>query len=98
MIQVTEFIKIEHPDGSVEYQAANIDQLNAAARLAEKDSIKIELTPDQVAESILNQQKYEAREYLNSTDWYAARLAETGTPIPEQVIAKRQEARALLSS
>lgn len=33
------------------------------------------------------------RHHLDSTDWYAARLAETGTPIPEEVRARRQSAR-----
>jgi hypothetical protein len=98
MIGPTEFIKIEHPDGSVEYLASNADELIALSKEAEKNSIRLELTPEQVAESILNQQKYEARQYLASTDWYAARLAETGTAIPADVLAQRQQARALLSS
>jgi len=98
MIGPTEFIKIEHPDGSVEYLAANADELIAVSKEAEKTSIKLELTPEQVAESILNQQKYEAKQYLASTDWYAARKAETGQAIPSDVLTQRQQARALLSS
>lgn len=31
--------------------------------------------------------------YLRDTDWYVTRLAETGTPIPEDVLAARAEAR-----
>jgi hypothetical protein len=93
------FIKIEHPDGSVEYRAENIDELNAlSAEYESRKTNKIELTEEQVAEAILNQKKYDAREYLKSTDWYAARLAETGTPIPEEILEKRQAARQLLSS
>lgn len=34
-----------------------------------------------------------ARLYLNSTDWYIARFTETGTPIPQDVLQKRKEAR-----
>jgi hypothetical protein len=94
----TEFIKIEHPDGSVEYLAANAEELIAISKEAEKNSIPLILTPEQIAESILNQQKYQARQYLASTDWYAARKAETGTAIPADVLEQRQQARALLSS
>lgn len=35
----------------------------------------------------------EARNFLASTDWYVTRQAETGKPIPDDVSAKRQEAR-----
>lgn len=34
-----------------------------------------------------------ARAYLASTDWYVTRQAELGTPIPEEILQKRQEAR-----
>jgi Mn-dependent DtxR family transcriptional regulator len=95
----SKFVEIQHEDGSVEYRAENIDELNAiGAEAAASRTNVIELTEEQVAESILNQQKHEAREYLKSTDWYAARLAETGTAIPADVLAKRQTARELLST
>ena len=31
--------------------------------------------------------------YLTSTDWYVIRMAENGTPIPIDVLTKREEAR-----
>jgi hypothetical protein len=34
-----------------------------------------------------------AKEYLANTDWYVIRQQEQGTLIPEDVLAKRQEAR-----
>ena len=34
-----------------------------------------------------------ARAYLSSTDWYVIRLNEIGTPIPEEIIQKRKDAR-----
>lgn len=40
--------------------------------------------------------KAEAQAYLNATDWYVVRFAETGVAIPEEVTAKRAEARAIL--
>lgn len=35
----------------------------------------------------------EARAYLNSTDWYVVRFAETGVPIPQEILDARQAAR-----
>ncbi len=52
----------------------------------------VDLTPEQLAE----QAKAEARQYLASTDWYVTRFAETGVAVPEDVTAKRAEARAML--
>ena len=49
-------------------------------------------TPEQLAE----QAKAEARAYLASTDWYYARLAETGQAVPDDVVAKRKASRELL--
>ena len=37
--------------------------------------------------------KDEARYYLNSTDWYVTRFAETGRAIPEEILVKRKQAR-----
>jgi 1,6-anhydro-N-acetylmuramate kinase len=92
------FVEIQHEDGSVEYRAENIDELNAIGAEYDAKATRIELTEEQLAESILNQQKHDAREYLKSTDWYAARLAETAAPIPEAVLEKRSAARLLLST
>lgn len=38
------------------------------------------------------------QKYLNETDWYAVRYAETGVEIPEEVKQKRQEAREKISA
>ena len=35
----------------------------------------------------------EARAYLNSTDWYVVRFAETGAEIPKDILVARQSAR-----
>ena len=34
-----------------------------------------------------------SRKYLNDTDWYVIRFAETGEPVPEEITAARAEAR-----
>lgn len=39
----------------------------------------------------------EAKAYLFSTDWYVSRKIETGKNIPKEVLAKRADARKVLS-
>lgn len=40
----------------------------------------------------------ELENYLNSTDWYAVRYAETGVEIPDDIKTARQEARDEIST
>lgn len=40
--------------------------------------------------------KTEAQKYLDETDWYTARLAETGVAVPQEIQDKRQACRDLL--
>lgn len=47
-------------------------------------------TPEYTAEQV------DARIYLNQTDWYVVRLAETGKPVPPDVLTRRAAARLLL--
>jgi hypothetical protein len=65
---------------------------------------------DEVPQSVLDLQaqaeldkvqaekKAQAQAYLNSTDWYYARLAETGEEVPAEVVSKRKECRDLIRS
>lgn len=47
----------------------------------------------------LNEQRISELEYyLNSTDWYAARYAETGVAIPDDIKTARQAARDEISA
>jgi hypothetical protein len=41
-------------------------------------------------------EKVEAQKYLNDTDWYVVRQAETGVEIPQEVLDKRTECREIL--
>jgi uncharacterized protein (DUF427 family) len=95
---MTKFIETIKDDGTVEYVAENIEELMALAEEAAAKQVKIEFTEEQLAETILYQQKHEAREYLKSTDWYAHRLAETQKAIPQDILEKRAAARLLLST
>lgn len=49
-------------------------------------------TPEQEQERI----NAEARAYLASTDWHVIRQQETGKPVPDDVLAERAAARALV--
>jgi hypothetical protein len=68
--------------------------------LSEHEQLLTQWVTDYVPEpapvKTITELQNEARLYLNSTDWYFARLAETGAPVPECVLAKRAEARAVL--
>lgn len=57
------------------------------------DNQKIILTAEQVAAGEAIRKKLNAIQYLKSTDWYAARKAEAGTAIPDDILALRQQAR-----
>ena len=37
---------------------------------------------------------FEADDFLKSNDWYTNRLIETGKPIPEEILAAKEAARA----
>ena len=61
------------------------------------EEVDAHLNPVPTPEQLLAQAKAEAQAYLNSTDWYFARKAETGQEVPEDVLTKRAEARAKLN-
>lgn len=51
--------------------------------------------PDQ--KTAMQARMNDLQDYLSSTDWYAARLAETGVEIPEEIRSQRQSARDEIS-
>ena len=56
-------------------------------------SEKVILTAEQIAAGEAIRKKISAIQYLKETDWYAARKAETGKEIPDDVLTKRAQAR-----
>jgi hypothetical protein len=50
------------------------------------------------ADEIAKQRISELESYLNSTDWYAVRYAETGVEIPDDIKTARQAARDEIST
>ena len=56
----------------------------------------LEILQTEQAQSELKTKLAEAQAYLTSTDWYFARLADTGEEVPEEVKVKRAEARTFI--
>lgn len=54
---------------------------------------KVILTAEQIAAGESIRKKISAIQYLKETDWYAARKAETGKAIPDDILTKRAQAR-----
>lgn len=57
------------------------------------DEEKFVLTSEQILQAEKATKVSAAMEYLKQTDWYAHRKAETGKAIPEDILAKRAQAR-----
>ena len=62
----------------------------------EKTETVSEHIEEPTEEDILLKKVQEAKSYLSSTDWYCSRLVDEGTEIPEDVKAKRAEARSVI--
>ena len=57
-----------------------------------------EPTAEEIANNLVASENYSARKYLAETDWYVTRKAETGKAIPDDIVTKREEARAKVKS
>ena len=55
-----------------------------------------EFTEEELAQQELQVKLQEAQAYLNNTDWYYARKAETGEEVPVEVVEKRLASRKLI--
>lgn len=82
---------------SVNAPAAPEDYSDALYYRTEQDEapyvIYTRKSNEQIAQAQQSKANAEARAYLAETDWMVTRFAETGTPVPEEVKAKRQAAR-----
>ena len=86
---LSKFIKRVSDNAFVPLDPANADYQDYLKWVAEGNTPEPADVPDpQIA---INE---EARAYLNSTDWYVVRFAETGTPIPQDILDARQVARS----
>ena len=53
--------------------------------------------PKPTEEEVIRARVKELERYLEGTDWYAIRFADTGEPIPEEIKKRRQDARDEIS-
>lgn len=78
-----------------------IEEANAEGKIIRGDKkgnpILVE-PPPPTEEEIKQQRLAELERYLQTTDWYAIRFADFGTPVPEEIKSKRQKAREEIST
>ena len=88
------------PGGNEVFTVQNYEQMEAEA-LKIADEVKKEnplgITDEMLAADLIRQEKERTNDehlkYLQSTDWYVVRKADTGKAIPSDVATKRQAAR-----
>ena len=51
------------------------------------------ITDEDIAIMERNKLRTSAKKYLSETDWYVTRNAETGKAVPDEILAKRAQAR-----
>ena len=86
--------------GNEVYTVQSYDQMESEAlKIAEelKKNNPLGITTAMLDADLLRQQKRRSNDehlkYLQSTDWYVVRKADTGKAIPSDVVTKRQAAR-----
>ena len=84
-------------NGVTIYRNANYDKIKAdiAELNANPDPEKVVPTfsADDLAVMTKHQKAGEGVQYLAKTDWYVTRKIETGKDIPDDILAKREQAR-----
>ena len=95
-----ETVTYTNKDGNTVYTVANYKELETKALKIQEDLIKnnpLGITTAMMELVIANREKELSNEqhltYLQETDWYVVRKADTGVAIPTDVANKRQAAR-----
>lgn len=95
-----ETVTYTNKDGNTVYTVANYKELETEALKIQDDLIKnnpLGITTAMMELDISNREKELSNEqhltYLQETDWYVVRKADTGVAIPTDVANKRQAAR-----
>ena len=84
---------LEHKDGFYIKFNSELNEFQYEEKPIEVKEADKEFTAEELAAQLQEQANAEAKEYLQSTDWYVSRFTETGKEIPEEVKTKRGEAR-----
>ena len=95
-----ETVTYTNKDGNTVYTVANYKEMETEALKIQDDLIKnnpLGITTAMMELDISNREKELSNEqhltYLQETDWYVVRKADTGVAIPTDVANKRQAAR-----
>ena len=95
-----ETVTYTNKDGNTVYTVANYKELETKALKIQEDLLKnnpLGITTAMMELDIANREKELSNEqhltYLQETDWYVVRKADTGVAIPTDVANKRQAAR-----
>lgn len=85
-------------NGTTFFPKENCEQIKQW--IAEGNTPEPEFTDEELQVTSINKQIQEAKTYLASTSWYVERLNDpsSGKAIPEDVLAKRAEARELINT
>ena len=78
------------------YRYIEVNSFEYQKWLSDGNTPEPEFTEEVIIENGLNEKRNEYQLYLSSTDFYYARYSETGEAVPNEVVAKRKEARAFI--
>lgn len=84
---------IKEVNGIIHYINPKFEKIFDGEEVAESIDPIITPTEEEIQQYESYQKTLSAKKYLSETDWYVTRQAETGTPIPEEVLTKRAQAR-----
>ena len=84
---------IKEIDGITHYINPKFEKVFDGEEVRESTTPIITPTEEEIQQYESYQKTQTAKKYLSETDWYVTRQAEIGTPIPEDVLLKRAQAR-----
>lgn len=84
---------IKEIDGITHYINPKFEKVFDGEEVRESTTPIITPTEEEIQQYESYQKTQTAKKYLSETDWYVTRQAEIGTPIPEEVLSKRAQAR-----
>lgn len=100
MTQIGDIITNENPETYIDTAIWCNENGAVLEEIEAKDGVrrfKVVPVPEETDEEKREFRIAELQDFLDLTDWYAVRFAETGVEIPDAVKAKRQAAREEIS-
>ena len=90
---MSEFIQKIDEKGITHYVNPKFEKIFDGTEVTESVIPIIIPTEEEIQQYEAIQKRLNAKKYLSETDWYITRQAEIETPIPEEVLSKRAQAR-----